>query len=93
MYSILNKFYNSKYFDDLPRFVTRKIFKIFKIFFVETKLNALPLENHPTAIDRNYQLEILKNNENDFYKPFSTCSYLLELLTLYESSNKKKILY
>ncbi len=90
MYSILNKFYNSKYFDDLPRFVTRKIFKIFKIFFVETKLNALPLENHPTAIDKN-QLEILKNNENDFYKPFSTCSYLLELLTLYESSNKKKI--
>ena len=90
MYNILNKFYNSKYFDVLPRFISRKIFKIFKIFFVETKLTALPLENHPTEIDKD-QLEILKNNVNDFYKPFSTCSYLLELLTLYESFNKKKV--
>ena len=89
MYKILNKFLGTKYFDTLPRFITRKIFKIFKIFFVETNLNSLPDKNHPTEINKN-QIEILKNNDNNFYKPFSTCSYLLELLTLYENSYKKK---
>ena len=89
MYTFLNKFLNSDNFNKLPKFLTRKIFKIFKIFFVETNLKTLPDENHPNKINKN-QFEILKNNDNDFYRPFSTCSFLLELLTLYENSNKKK---
>lgn len=88
MYLILNKFLNSEYFDKLPKFLARKIFKIFKIFFVETNLEKLPLNNHPTKIDKN-QYEIINRLSDDFYKPFSTCSYLLELFTLYESLNKK----
>ena len=35
MYFFLNKFFNSKYFDLLPKFITRKIFKIFKIFLLK----------------------------------------------------------
>jgi putative methyltransferase (TIGR04325 family) len=91
MYKILNKFLGSKYFDILPRFLSRKIFKIFKIFFVETNLKNLPNENHPTKIDKKNQTEIIKNNNNPLYRPFSTCSYLLELLTLYQSINTNKI--
>ena len=33
---------NSSIFDKLPRYLGRRIFKIFKIFFVETKLKNLP---------------------------------------------------
>ena len=88
MYKFLNKFLNSNNFDKLPKIVARKIFKIFKIFFVETNLKSLPLNNHPTKIDINQSL-ILKNKDDMFYKPFSTCFYLLELLALYRSINKE----
>lgn len=84
MYVFLNKFLRSKYFDSLPKFFARKIFKIFKIFFVETELESLPQNNHPTTVNEN-QLKIMKNVEDNFYKPFSTCAYLLELLSLYGS--------
>jgi len=88
MYKIINNFYRSKYFDKLPRFLTRKIFKIFKIFFVETNLKSLPINNHPTKININQSL-MLKNIDDKFYKPFSTCLYLLELLALYGSVKKE----
>ena len=69
MYVFLNKFLRSKYFDSLPKFFARKIFKMFKIFFVETELKSLPQNNHPTTVDEN-QLKIMKNVEDNFYKPF-----------------------
>ncbi len=88
MYKILNNFYKSNFFDKLPNFLSRKLFKIFKIFFVETNLKSLPKNNHPTTLDKNLQLKIIKNKENKFYRPFSTCLYLLEILTLYSKTNK-----
>ena len=68
MYSILNKFLRTSYFDKLPKFLARKIFKIFKIFFVETNLKSLPKNNHPTEIDKNIQLDIIKNINQKFYQ-------------------------
>ena len=59
MYSLLNNFLNSNSFDKLPKFVARKIFKIFKIFFVETNLKSLPINNHPTKIDINQSFSFL----------------------------------
>ena len=88
MYKILNYFLKTDYFDRLPKFISKKIFKIFKIFFVETNLNFLPQDNHPTKIDKHNQPNILKNSEDRFYKPFSTCAYLLEIFTLYASIKK-----
>ena len=88
MYSLLNNFLNSNSFDKLPKFIARKIFKIFKIFFVETNLKSLPINNHPTKIDINQSL-MLKNKDDKFYKPFSTCLYLLEILALYGSIKKE----
>ena len=64
MYKILNNFYKSNAFDKLPKILARKLFKIFKIFFVETNLERLPKNNHPTHLDREQQLRII-NNEND----------------------------
>ena len=86
MYRFLNSFLNSRYFDYLPTFLAKKIFKIFKIFFVKTNLQKLPESNHPTKIDKNQSEFINKNH--DLYKPFNTCLYLLELLALYHSIKK-----
>ncbi len=88
MYKILNNFYKSNIFDRLPKVLARKLFKIFKIFFVETNLETLPKNNHPTKLDKDLQLKIIKNENDEFYHPFSTCSYLLEILTLYSRSKK-----
>ncbi len=88
MYKILNNFYKSNIFDKLPKVLTRKLFKIFKIFFVETNLKTLPKNNHPTKLDKDLQLKIIKNENDKFYRPFSTCFYLLEILTLYSRSHK-----
>ena len=46
MYKILNLFFLTKTFEHLNSFIAKKIFKIFKIFFVETKLVSLPNNNH-----------------------------------------------
>jgi putative methyltransferase (TIGR04325 family) len=87
MYKLLNFFLRSNFFDKLPRFVTRKIFKIFKIFFVETDLNELPINNHSANIDKAYQQRSVLQNNDEFYKPFNTCPYLLEILAIYNSVN------
>ena len=89
MYNFINSFLRSIYFDKLPKLVTRKIFKIFKIFFVETNLSVLPRNNHPTNLQKKNQIEIIKNSKNKFYKPFNTCPYLLEVLSMYSAENKK----
>ena len=89
MYNFLNTFLGSNLYNKIPKNLARKIFKIFKIFFVETKLKKLPENNHPTEIEKKQQINIINNSSNQFYKPFSTCSYLLEILAIYESLNKK----
>ncbi len=88
MYKILNNFYKSNTFDKLPRVLARKLFKIFKIFFVETNLETLPENNHPTNLNKELQSKIIENENDKLYRPFSTCLYLLEILTLYSRSNK-----
>ena len=88
MYKILNKFYRSKFLIIYQKILARKLFKIFKIFFVETDLKTLPENNHPTNLDKDLQTKIIKNEDDKFYRPFSTCFYLLEILTLYSKANK-----
>ena len=85
MHQVLNTFLRSIYFDKLPKFFARKIFKFFKIFFVDTDLKYLPLNNHPTKVDINLQHKIIENINKKFYKPFNTCSYLLEILSIYSN--------
>ena len=46
MISLINSFLESNKFDNLNSFIARKIFKIFKIFFVKSKLEELPEQNY-----------------------------------------------
>jgi putative methyltransferase (TIGR04325 family) len=89
MYLLLNNFLKSKYFNKLPKFLARRIFKIFKIFFVETNLQSLPNINHPPTINISEQKKILENKNDQFYRPFSTCLYSLEILALYQTIKDK----
>ena len=43
----LNFFFLSKIFERLNKFLAKKIFKLFKVFFVETNLSKLPITNYP----------------------------------------------
>ena len=90
MYKYLNAFFRSKFFDILPKFVSRKFFKIFKIFFVETDNNSLPNNNHPGNLDFELQTNILQRFSVKSYKPFSTCSNLLEIIHQ-QSKDEKEI--
>ena len=90
MYRYLNAFYKSNFFDSLPVFLAKKIFKIFKVFFVETNLKSLPQNNHPGSLDYEIQKQIVQNFSNKSFKPFNSCSDLLEILHQ-KSTDEKEI--
>ena len=46
MISLINSFLESNKFDKLNSFIAKKIFKIFKIFFVKSKFKELPEQNY-----------------------------------------------
>ena len=79
--NLLNIFLKSKYFDNLNTFVAKKIFKIFKIFFVETKLKKLPDNNYPT-VNIKSELEKSKLDNKNNLKPYMTYVHLPDLLEL-----------
>ena len=64
MTALLNIFLRSKYFNKINSFISKKIFKIFKIFFVETELKDLPAQNYK-IIDDLRQKSIKAKKEND----------------------------
>jgi len=81
MYKILNYFFLTKTFDNISSFVARKLFKIFKIFFVETKLNSLPQENHKlNEIDINKEIEIFNKVKKENYIPWTAQDNLYEII-------------
>jgi len=86
--SLLNIFLKSKYFDNLNTFVAKKIFKIFKIFFVETNLQKLPDNNYPTVnIESDLEKSKLDNKSN--LKPYITYAHLPDLLEVLTDNNEK----
>jgi|TARA_Y100000294_G_scaffold154051_1_gene153489 putative methyltransferase (TIGR04325 family) len=89
MYKYINNFILSNFYDCLPRFFSRKFFKIFKIFFVETKLEILPENNHPSKLNYELQKEFIKKSTDKSFKPFISYVNLLDLLKNYEKKSIK----
>ena len=56
-YNLLNKILVSDNIDLLPKYILRKIYERYKIYFVPTNLKHLPINNHPIFF--NYNLENL----------------------------------
>ena len=89
--SILNLFLKTKIFDNSNIFLIRKLFKIFKFFFVETELKALPKINYPlTVIDED--LENSKNFKIKDSRPYISYVHLPDLLEVI-SDNKQRIIF
>jgi len=87
MYKYINNFLLTNLFDKLPKFFSRKIFKIFKIFFVPTNIDELPNINHPSKLSYDLQVKIIGKSKEDTFKPFISYVKLLELLKNYELKN------
>ena len=84
----LNFFFLSKIFERLNNFLAKKIFKIFKVFFVETNLSKLPITNYPL---NDLEKELIysrrfSTNNNLPYMSYSHLPHLLELI--YEREEK-----
>ena len=90
MYKFLNFLFKSKFYDRLPKFFSKKLFKLFKIFFVETSLKKLPDNNHPSEIYYGEQLEIIERAKSNNFKPFISFPKILDKLKNY-SEQKNNI--
>ena len=83
MISLLNIFYKSNFFDHINPFIAKKIFKLFKIFFVKTKLQTLPSKNYKIN-----ESQIIKEfTDGKFFekkenKPYITYTHLLDLMSV-----------
>ncbi len=81
MISLINSFLESNKFDNLNSFIARKIFKIFKIFFVKSKLEELPEQNY--SINTEYlKSELLNGIKFKKIKPYITYSHLIDLISV-----------
>ena len=76
----VNLFLNSVFFDKLNPFFSRKLFKIFKIFFIETKLNSLPKNNYKIEEKLIDELEEIYLHPRIEKTPYMSYSELLNLL-------------
>ncbi len=85
---LLNTFLKSKYFDNLNVFLAKKIFKIFKIFFVETTLQKLPDINYPLMNIKD-DLEKSKLDNKNNLRPYITYAHLPDLLELLSDKNEE----
>ena len=86
--TLLNFFFRSKYFDNLNPFLSKKIFKFLKIFFVETELNNLPETNYPLP-NTKAELEKSKMAQKNNLRPYITYAHLPDLLEMLTRKNEK----
>jgi len=87
MKKLLIFFLKSKYYERIHPFIAKKIFKIFKIFFVETELEVLPSNNYKLneedIVRECEKLQTIKNHE----KPYITYTHLVDLITVMPRNN------
>lgn len=91
MKQILNYFLKLSIYNNFHRFIGKKIFKIFKIFFVETNLKKIPYLNHPLKIDYNIEFDKYRKVISNDYSPFTSHSHILDLIKITEKFKNKEI--
>ena len=89
-YNLLNKILVSDNIDLLPKYILRKIYERYKIYFVPTNLKHLPINNHPIFSNIIVQEKIIKefNKINELIS-FNTCPYLFQILRLIFEEREK----
>ena len=80
-YNLLNSLYLTNLIEKLPKIITKKIHKIFKIYFVPTKKEVLPNSNYPVFYDYAYQNKLINDFQiNQKLNSFMTYPNLINLL-------------
>ena len=83
----INLFLSSNFFERLNPFFSRKLFKIFKIFFIETKLKSLPENNYKIEEKLINELESIYLDPDIEKIPYISYSDLLNLLLVIKKEN------
>ena len=84
---IINNFFNSKFFDQLPVIFQRRFRKIFGAYFCLTNFNNLPKKNYEFRFSEKYQKFIINNFNTKNYVSRNSCKYLTKLI--FEKKIKK----
>ena len=80
---MINLFLRSKFYENLNPFFAKKIFKLFKIFFIKADIKELPNNNYTINKD-----ELIKELDNGKYyekkgnKPYLTYIHLIDLISV-----------
>lgn len=90
---ILNFLLKLNIYNRLHKYIGFKIFKYFKIFFVESNLKELPLLNHPINANFENELEKFKKINSSNVRPFLSYSHILDLIRVSEKFKKKQITF
>ena len=88
MKKIFNLFLKTDIYNRIHKIVGRKVFKLTKIFFVETDFKNLPKSNHPLKINYEEELKKFKIVKKLDVKPFVSYSHILDLVKLCEGFKK-----
>ena len=86
--NIVNLFFSSVFFDRLNPFFSRKLFKIFKIFFIETKLNSFPQNNYKIEEKLIDELEAIYLDTDIKKAPYISYPDLLNLLLVIKKDDQ-----
>ena len=84
MKKIISFFLKLDIYNKFHSFFGAKLFKFFKIFFVDTDLKKIPNLNHPLNIDYNIELEKYKKTISNNFSPFTSYSHILDLIKVTE---------
>ena len=84
----INFFLSSNFFERLNPFFSRKLFKIFKIFFIETKLNSLPENSYKIEEKLIDELESIYLDPNIEKIPYISYPDLINLLLVIKKENQ-----
>ena len=89
-YSLVNKILVSDNINLLPKYILRKIARKYKIYFVPTHLEHLPINNYPILSNAVVQEKIIQRfNKNNELVSNHTCPYLLQVLKLIFEEREK----
>ena len=91
MRKIISFILKSKIYDKFHSIIGRKVFKLSKIFFVDTKHKTLPETNHPLDLSYQKEFQKYKNGLKSKKFPFMSYSHLVDLLRITEFYKNKEI--
>ena len=91
MKKLVSFFLRLSIYNNVHKLLGPRIFKLFKIFFVETNFKKLPILNHPLEIDYKEELKKYDLVKKTNLRPFLSYSHILDIIKLSGHFKKREI--